>query len=240
MTASGLGRAVKPFPTVTYGLIALNFLLFLYELTLSDEPQIVRGFVHFIPPRDAWIDNWGVVPRSVTGYISHPGQQSPEVLLRLITSQFIHAGWSHILGNMLFLWLFGEVVEAAMGHVRFLLFYLVCGVGAAIVQVYTAPHSFVPVVGASGAIAGLLGGCLALRPRGSISVKIPVLNIRLLSGISVAVVTVIWFLTQLVGLAPTANALGGSGGVAYAAHVGGFILGFALARPFATAGRSTS
>jgi membrane associated rhomboid family serine protease len=228
----------RSFPYVNYGLIVANFALFFYELTLSTQPQIVRGVVHFVPLRDAWIDEWGVVPRELMRFLHAPGQHSPDVLLRLVTSQFIHAGWFHILGNMLFLWVFGDNVEDALGHVRYLFFYLACGIIAGITQVLTNQDATVALVGASGAIAGVLGAYLLLYPGASVDVIILIIVIPLPARVPAYLLMVVWFLTQVISVAPTAHATGGSGGVAYAAHIGGFVAGLVLGGLIATRRRS--
>ncbi|HZQ38895.1 MAG TPA: rhomboid family intramembrane serine protease [Dehalococcoidia bacterium] len=231
----------RTVPWVNYALIAVNFIAFFYELTLSTRPQaeIVRGFVRVSPPpRDVWIYEWGLIPRQLSQYLQSPSAHDWQVLERLITSQFIHAGWLHILGNMLFLWVFGDNVEDALGHLRYLLFYLVCGVIAALAQVYADRNALGAVVGASGAIAGILGSYLALYPGATVSVIIPIVIIPFFARVPAFLVMIVWFLSQVVSLAPTANATGGSGGVAYAAHIGGFVAGFLLVRLVATRRRS--
>lgn len=233
----------RTVPWVNYALIAVNFVAFFYELTLSTHPQaqILRGFVRITPPpRDVWINEWGLIPQQLTQYLQSPSAHDWRVLERLITSQFIHAGWLHILGNMIFLWVFGDNVEDALGHLRYLLFYLLCGVIAALAQVFVNRHSPGAIVGASGAIAGILGSYLALYPRASVSVIIPIVIIPFFARVQAFWVMLIWFISQVISLAPTANATGGSGGVAYAAHIGGFIAGFVLVRLVATRRRSLS
>jgi membrane associated rhomboid family serine protease len=228
----------RTFPFVNYSLIVINFVLFFYELTLADHPVIVRGYVRYGAPRDDWIQQWGVVPATLMHVLRSPGAGHVDVLLRLITAQFIHAGWLHILGNMLFLWVFGDNIEDALGHVRYLLFYLVCGVIAGMAQVLVDQSSTGAIVGASGAIAGVLGAYLALYPRADVRVIIPIFFIPLPARVPAAAVMIVWFVSQLISLAPTANATGGNGGVAYAAHIGGFIAGLVLARLIATQRRS--
>jgi len=231
----------RSFPFVNYGLIIANFAAFFYELTLSTHVQavIVRGFVHAeAPPRDLWIETWGLIPRQLSDFVNAPSTHDWQVLERLITSQFIHAGWLHILGNMLFLWVFGDNVEDALGHLRYLLFYLLCGVIAALTQVFFDRNALGPLVGASGAIAGVLGSYLVLYPGARVSVIIPIVIIPFFANVAAVWVMLIWFLTQIISLAPTANATGGTGGVAYAAHIGGFIAGFVLVRLVATRRRS--
>ena len=231
----------RTVPWVNYALIISNFVAFFYELTLSTRPQaeIVRGFVRVSPPpRDSWINEWGLVPQQLTRYLQAPSTHDWQVLERLITSQFIHAGWLHILGNMLFLWVFGDNVEDALGHLRYLVFYLLCGVIAALAQVFVDRHSPGAIVGASGAIAGVLGSYLVLYPGATVSVIIPIVIVPFFARVQAFWVMVVWFVSQLISLAPTANATGGSGGVAYAAHVGGFLAGLVLGRLIATRRRS--
>jgi membrane associated rhomboid family serine protease len=215
-------------PWVNYGLIVANFAVFLYELTL--------------PNLNAWIVQWGAVPCLIAGAAtggsatcSVQGQlvQFPtdgSALIGLVASMFIHAGWLHILGNMIFLWVFGDNVEDAMGHVRYLVFYLLCGIGAGIGQVLANPNSAVPSVGASGAIAGVLGAYLVLYPRASVRTLIPIIIIPWIVRIPAFVLMLFWFALQVIGstILAVSSATGGSGGVAYMAHIVGFLLGAAL------------
>jgi len=227
----------RTFPTVNYGLIAINFVLFFYELSLSGQRVLVGRSIE-ASPRDIWIFDWGIVPAAMSAYLHAPSLANVDVPLHIVTSMFIHAGWLHIIGNMLFLWVFGDNVEDALGHLRYLLFYLIGGIVAALAQMLTNSSSLVPVVGASGAIAAVLGAYLALYPRASVSVLVPSFVIPFLFRVPAAVMMVFWFVTQIVSLAPTANATGGTGGVAYLAHVGGFLFGLLLARVVATQRRS--
>ena len=224
----------RRFPFVNYALIIANFLVFFYELTRTDL--------------NAWIANWGATPCllnaavhasavascDVNGTLGHFTYASnPYPPLTLLTSMFIHAGWLHILGNMLFLWVFGDNVEDAFGHVGYLIFYLVCGLGAGLGQVYTNLNSPLPSVGASGAIAGVLGAYLVLYPRAKIETIIPIVIIPWFVRIPAFVVMLVWFGTQVVSsnLFAVANATGGSGGVAYMAHIVGFVMGMVIALP---------
>lgn len=218
----------RTIPWVNYGLILANFAVFLYEL--------------WIPDLNAWIAHWGTVPCLVTGALGggiatcniqgRLAQFSTDdgSLFRLLTSMFIHAGWLHILGNMVFLWVFGDNVEDAMGHVGYLLFYLICGLGAGLGQVIADPNAAVPSVGASGAIAGVLGAYLVLYPRASVRTVIPIIIIPWIVRIPAVVLMLFWFAMQLISanLFSVSNAVGGSGGVAYMAHIAGFLLGLVL------------
>jgi membrane associated rhomboid family serine protease len=148
-------------------------------------------------------------------------------VVQIFTSMFVHAGWAHIFSNMLFLWIFGDNVEDRMGHWRYLVFYLLCGVAAAATQTYIAADTFQPSVGASGAIAGVLGAYLVLYPTAKVDVIILPLIFLPFTVPAIALILV-WFVTQVFsGLAEIGNATAGSG-VAWWAHVGGFIAGVVL------------
>ena len=207
----------RRFPVLTYGLIAVNILVFFYELTLS-EPRL-----------DAFITAYGVVPIAVTaGRDIPPGAPSP-VWLTLFTSQFLHGGWAHFLGNMLYLWIFGDNVEDRMGHLKYLVFYLLCGWTASYAHIWSSPGSSVPSIGASGAIAGVLGAYITLYPGARVVTILPL-------GIFVQLIQVpavfflgLWFLQQfLSGTLSLAARTAQTGGVAWWAHIGGFAAGFVL------------
>lgn len=162
---------------------------------------------------------WGVVPRFVMD-----GQQWHTIL----TAMFLHAGWMHIIGNMLFLWVFGDNLEDQMGHVTFALFYIVCGFAAAGLQIASEPASMVTMVGASGAIAGVLGGYLLLFPKARVDVFIFLLIFIRVIPVPAWIVLGLWFGSQVISGFATPTE---SGGVAYWAHAGGFIAGVILALP---------
>jgi membrane associated rhomboid family serine protease len=202
-------------PYVNLAIIAACVLVFLYELSLN-ALQINDFF-----------RNWGVVPHDLVDWWGSPsGVEEPATVA---TAMFIHGGWLHLIGNMLYLWVFGDNVEDAMGHGRYLLFYLLAGVGAVALQVYVDPNSRVPMVGASGAIAGVLGAYLVLYPRATIAVLIPWLWFFGAFPVPAAFLIVFWFLLQLFsGVAALGTATGVTEGVAFWAHVGGFGTGLAL------------
>jgi rhomboid family protein len=192
----------RTFPFVTYALIAINVLVFvLLELPQGDN-------------LDAFLNRWGTIPSQIV---------AGKGLITLITSMFLHANWLHIGSNMLFLWIFGDNVEDAFGHVLYLIFYLVCGVVASLAQVLVGPSSTVPGVGASGAIAGVLAAYIVLF--GSRPVR--VLMQGFLTTVPSYVMIGLWIVTQLIS---GFGALGDtqSGGVAYWAHIGGFVAGLVL------------
>ena len=196
-------------PVVTIGLLALNVAAFLYELTLPPSEQ------------QALIFRLGLVPSEVT---SHLGSAFP-VPLSLFTSMFLHGGFMHLAGNMLYLWIFGNNVEDEAGHFGFLVFYLLCGVAAAATQIAASPGSEVPMVGASGAIAGVLGAYMLMFPHARVLTLVPLFIFIRLMYLPAVVVLGLWFLYQI--LLSAASERGG-GGVAFFAHIGGFICGMLL------------
>jgi membrane associated rhomboid family serine protease len=204
-------------PVVNYTLIAANVLVFLYQLTLSD---VRPGFAS---PSDleAFIYRWGAVPREISD-----GQD----LFALLTSMFLHGGWLHIGGNMLFLWVFGDNVEDTMGHARYLLFYLLTGIAAGLAQVVVDPDSAIPLVGASGAISGILGAYIVLFPHGNIRTLVFlgffVTVVMVPAWVQIGLWVLLQFFNGFASLAPTQETEGG--GVAYFAHIGGFLAGAAL------------
>lgn len=197
-------------PYVTWALIAINIVVFLsYYPSLSGSERLLMAF----------FDDWALVPREVvSGIDGHT----------LVTSMFLHGGWMHLLGNMLFLYIFGDNLEDLFGHLRFLGFYLAAGVAAALGQILAGPGSNVPMVGASGAIAGVMGGYLLLFPRARIDVLIIIVILFKVFTIPAWVMLGLWFALQLFnGMAMDVA----GGGVAYWAHAGGFIAGVVLALP---------
>ena len=199
------------FAFVNIGLLAANIAVFFYQLTLT--PHVFKGFV---------MAN-AMVPARVSGWVN--GATTFEAaFLPLITSMFLHAGFAHILGNMLFLWIFGDNVEAEFGHLQYLLFYLVCGVGAGLVHIAFNFHSHLPALGASGAISGVMGAYIVLEPRNRILCLLFIFVIR----VPAMIVLGGWFAMQfLSGISSLGNAV--NGGVAVWAHIGGFLIGVFIA-----------
>lgn len=224
----------RTFPWVNYALIAVNFLVFFYELSLQSHQVIVTGpgIRQQMSELQVWIEQWGVVPCRLTDScpvgapVFAPGGGNEWI--HLITSQFIHGGWAHILGNMLFLWIFGDNIEDAMGHVRYLIFYLIGGIIAGLSQVAVGPGEVVPSVGASGAIAAVLGAYLVTYPRASVTVVIPIIIIPWLTRVPAILMMVLWFFTQVVSVGAIASTTSNGDNVAYFAHIGGFIAGMIL------------
>ena len=187
-------------PVVTIGLIALNAVAFLFEITLSDGEL------------QAFVQTYGVVP----AYLNWPS---------VVTSMFLHGGWLHFLGNMLYLWIFGDNVEDRLGHGRFLLFYLGCGATAALGQAATNPSSVVPMVGASGAIAGVMGAYFVLFPYSRVLTAVFIVFFMDLIEIPAIFFLGIWFLMQFFSGVGSLGAGAASGGVAFWAHIVGFAVG---------------
>ena len=190
-------------PYITITIIVLNAMAWLFELMLPHE--VLNDF----------LTAYGVVP----AYLAWP---------TLITSMFLHGSWSHVIGNMWYLWIFGDNVEDRVGHGRFIVFYLLCGIAAALGQVAVDPNSMLPTIGASGAIAGVMGAYFVLYPHSRVLTLIPWWFLQIVELPAIALLG-FWFLMQLFSagaIAVTANTHGG-GGVAFAAHVVGFLIGMA-------------
>jgi len=193
--------ARRTVPLVTYALIALNALFFFIELSGGD----------------AFIMKWAFVP---SRFLADPVGDSPT----LFTSMFMHAGWLHLGSNMLYLWIFGDNVEDRFGHVKFTIFYLLCGLAATAAQLAFSLDSNIPNLGASGAIAGVLGAYLVMFPQGRVSV----LQGQRVIPVPALIVIGFWFVLQLFSGIGSIAATADTGGVAYMAHIGGFVAGFAL------------
>jgi membrane associated rhomboid family serine protease len=189
----------RTFPIVNYTLIAINILVFLYELSLQGQGvSRAEARLGFTSELDVWITQWGTVPCRIAdtqcarGFpVLDPGPGSDP--LTLITAIFIHGGWLHIAGNMLFLWIFGDNIEDTMGHVRYLLFYLLGGIIAGLAHIFADPNSPIPTVGASGAIAAVLGAYLVTYPFASVKVVIPIIIIPWLTRVPAFVMMGLWF-----------------------------------------------
>jgi membrane associated rhomboid family serine protease len=207
-------------PLVTVGLIVLNVLIFLHEVALG--PLLPR-FVHA----------YGLVPSRFVYWTELGGDPlDPARFLPLLTSMFWHGGFLHLAGNMLYLWIFGDNIEDRLGHVRFLFFYLLSGVCAALVQVFFDPRSTLPTVGASGAIAGVLGAYLVTFPRSRVLAFVPIFFLPWLVEVPAVVYLALWFLLQLGSavLSTASPSHANTGGIAFWAHAGGFVAGIVLVK----------
>lgn len=202
----------RSFPAITIALILANSAAFFYELLLGRQLHLLLWAYALIPAR--LIDSFL--------------RLDPAGLVPLFTSMFLHAGWLHLIGNMWFLWIFGDNVEDYLGHLSYLGFYLGCGLIGNLVQVVLNPSSTIPCLGASGAIAGVLGAYLLLYPRARVLTLIPLFILWPIIEIPAFIVLGVWFLEQfLYGLSYSANAAQ-QGGIAWLVHVGGFLSGMIL------------
>lgn len=202
MPVSDDNREIRSTPLVTYALIALNFVMFFLELAGGEE----------------FIKQWAFIP---SRFAANPIANIPTIF----TAMFMHAGWAHILGNMLYLWIFGDNVEDYLGKVKYLIFYLACGIAATFAQYFMSAGSSLPNLGASGAIAGVLGAYIYLRPQGSVNVIVG----RSMTQMPALVVIGFWFVLQFLSTIGSLYSTNSEGGVAYMAHVGGFVCGLLLA-----------
>lgn len=196
-------------PYVCYALIALNVAIFLYTVIVAETNDTLR-FIYW---------DYAMIPARI---------DAGENYISLITSQFLHGGWLHLGGNLLFLWIYGDNLEEEFGHAGFLIFYLACGALAAYAQYLAAPTSFTPTIGASGAIAGVMGGYLLLFPRAKIDILIIFVVFFRIFPLSAWIVLGVWLALQLIGGFGTPA---DGAGVAYWAHIGGFAAGVLLAAP---------
>jgi membrane associated rhomboid family serine protease len=216
------GRHITP--VVVYGLIAVNVLVFLVQMTAGDS----------------FTNGWATIPREITNGIDLVQTQSitidgqrydiPQapgptpIYLTLFSAMFMHGGFMHIAGNMLYLWIFGDNIENLLGHLRFLIFYLLCGLAASLAFVFANTESVIPSLGASGAIAGVLGGYLVKYPRNSVRV----LFMNAMTNLPAFVVLGGWIALQIFAQVGESSGAGKASGVAYLAHIGGFVAGVVL------------
>ena len=216
----------RRLPWVTWGLIAVNIVIFLYQISLGpDAPAFM--FAYAVVPVAL---THGILQTSLPGVPAHLPFHTPEpVYLTLLTAMFLHAGWLHIGGNMLYLYIFGDNVEDRMGHLPYLLFYLFCGVVAGVAQIAVDPNSTIPSLGASGAIAGVLAAYLVLFPWAGVRTIIFIFVFFTIVTLPAMVLIGVWFLLQFFdGIAALSQVQQGMGGVGYFAHVGGFVSGLVI------------
>jgi len=203
----------RSFPVANYALIAANVLSFLFVTSLGPG-----GYERFL-------GSYGVVPARLS-------LDQPLSVLTLFTSMFLHGGWFHLLSNMWTLFIFGDNVEDQMGSGRYLVFYLMAGTAAGLAHAVSSPNSVIPTVGASGAIAGVLGAYFILFPRARVTTFIPLFFLPWFIDVPAIVFIGIWFFTQLSQGLLALGAIGDFGGIAWWAHVGGFLVGLLLVRAF--------
>src|SRR3989338_373962 len=198
------------FPIVNLILIGFNIYVFILEL--------------FSPNIEVFIAQYSLIPQNVNFF-------NIQTLKPFVTSMFLHAGFLHILSNMWFLWIFGDNVEAAIGHIKYLIFFIFCGVAASFIQYLFIANSTLPMIGASGAIAGVLGAYLKLFPKNKVDTIIPIFGLPFFIALPAYFMLIYWFVTQAFnGVASIIVATASVGGVAYLAHAGGFLTGFLVSR----------
>ena len=209
----------KKAPVVTTLLILFCFLVFFYEL--------------YLPPgaRERFIQMFAVIPFEIARGVDIPPPDPLTPYGNTVSYQYLHGGFMHILGNMLFLWVFGDNVEERFGHLRYFLFYTVCGVAAALTQVFVTPNSTLPLIGASGAISGVLGAYAVLFPRAGIVTLVFIFFFVDVIVVPALVWIAVWFLLQFVSAMVSVDHLL-LGGVAWFAHIGGFLTGIFLTKLF--------
>ncbi len=208
-------------PYVTYFIIALNMVVFLFELSVGAQShRALNGLIY----------QFGVVPVHFERALAGASKLSlPALSLTILTSMFLHGGWLHIIGNMWFLWIFGDNIEDYIGHFPYLLFYLVSGFVAAVSQILLNVGSQVPIIGASGAIAGVMGAYFVLYPRARVLTLVPLIIFFTFWWLPAWIFLGVWFVFQfLSGTATSIADTSHSGGVAFWAHVGGFVTGIVL------------
>jgi len=211
----------RQVPLVTTGIILLNAVVFVIELSLPQESLLQLLYIFGIVPARFSEPAWG------TGIFYSVGCCWP-----LLTSMFLHGGWVHIISNMWTLWIFGDNVEDRMGHFRFLLFYLCCGLISAVVHILTNMHSPIPTIGASGAISGILGAYFVLFPLSQIVVLVPIFFWPVFLQVPAFVYLGLWFFTRFFSGTLSLAVPEAAGGIAWWAHIGGFVSGIVLHRLF--------
>ena len=229
------GVTARRFPLVNLALIGLNLAAFVFELRLGPHrlgrfidraavlPVLYTGADHALSPVDAVVTSF-----------------DPDLGRRVLLSMFLHGGWAHLLGNMLYLWIFGDNVEDRLGHLRYLAFYLLCGWTASYAHIWSQPVSSVPSIGASGAIAGVLGAYITLYPRARVMTLVPLGFVMPLVQLPAAVFLALWFVQQfLLSAFDLVAPPGQGGGIAWWAHIGGFAAGFVLVWLFRKPARRT-
>jgi membrane associated rhomboid family serine protease len=214
------------FPYVTISLITINAFIFLYEVSLGRRLEV-------------FLYHYGMVPYLVTHFTRIPGVGFSDVAKTFFTHMFLHAGWLHIIGNMWYLWIFGDNVEDRLGHLRFLFFYLICGLIAGLFQYLMSPYARVPAIGASGAIAGVLGAYFICFPRARVDLLIIIFFFVDIISVPAYLALVFWFAMQFFsGVLTLEIGTTGAGGVAWWAHIAGFAAGVLLIRILPKARRS--
>lgn len=205
----------RTFPFVNIGLIITNILVFTYEISLGQE-------------MGPFVEMSGIRPARMIWLLNNQPINVPGIVFPFLSSMFVHGGWFHIIGNMWYLWIFGDNVEDRMGHSRYLIFYLLCGMAAGVTHVYFNQASNIPTVGASGAIAGVMGAYLMLYPLGKVSTLVPIFFFITFIDVPALFFLGIWIILQFVQGTISTTISQDTAGVAWWAHLGGFFAGAIL------------
>ncbi|MGQ3686379.1 MAG: rhomboid family intramembrane serine protease [Candidatus Loosdrechtia sp.] len=206
------------FPYITIGIICLNVIVFLFQLSLGRQ-------------LDAFLFQFGVIPVRVIHYADFSDVTVLDAYFPFFSYMFLHGGFIHLIGNMWYLWIFGDNIEDMLGRLKFIIFYLVCGIGAAAIHVYFNSRSGIPCIGASGAVAGVLGAYMVSFPRAKVLVVIPLFIVWQIVELPAIVVLGFWFLIQFFSGTAAITSVEG-GGIAWWAHIGGFLIGMAIIKIF--------
>ena len=212
-----LRDTTKPtlIPFVNISLITINICVFIYGQLLIENTY-------------SFILTYGLIPKDVFA----PSVEMSDRVYPFFSSMFLHGGWLHLIGNTLFLYIFGANVESRMGHVKYIMFYVICGLAAAAFQIITSLNSGIPVIGASGAISGILGAYITFFPRSKILTVVPIFFFIKLIYIPASIFIFVWFIIQFISGVGSLGTPQDTGGIAFWAHIGGFVTGLILARFF--------
>lgn len=205
----------RTFPFVNITIIIINSTIFIYELSLGEQ-------------MNSFLDSFAIKPARIVWLLNNDPLNLPALISPFFSSMFIHGGWLHIIGNMWYLWIFGDNIEDRVGHVRYLFFYLICGFGAGLTHVYFNPSSEVPTVGASGAIAGIMGAYLMLYPMGKVLTLVPLFFFITFFEVPALFFLGFWIVLQFIQGTLSHTFQQDVGGVAWWAHLGGFVIGALL------------
>lgn len=203
------------FPFVNVGLIIINIVVFMYEVSLGQEMA-------------AFVDALGIKPAQFIWLVNNEPTNLPGLAFPFFSSMFLHGGWFHIIGNMWYLWIFGDNVEDRMGHTRYLIFYILCGIGAGLAHIYFNQTSTIPTIGASGAIAGVMGAYLMLYPFGKVLTLVPFFFFITFIDVPALFFLGFWVILQFIQGTVSSSLPQDTGGVAWWAHLGGFVIGAVL------------
>jgi len=217
MSKLSISRGLSSFPIINITLIALNILIFIHEESLGES---IYSFIH----------TFGLIPAKV--FSLSLNEDLTQRFLPFVSSMFIHGDWLHVIGNMVFLYIFGNNVETKMGHFKYLTFYVLCGLAAALFHVLTNLGSPIPMVGASGAISGVLGAYITLFPISEFRNPVPIFFLRDIRYVPAAAIIFLWLVIQFLSGIGTIDKSVDTGGVAFWAHIGGFVAGLILVRFF--------